>query len=323
MIGSMKNKSVLFAAACAVLAAAAGCEKKKTGGGGGGGSWVIGQHGLMANIHDDGSMGDGYDLQSQDDLLDITCRGKATAFVVGQQGTLLRTFDGGDSWESIDLGTTTTLRSVSAHWGDAVFVGGDGILKMSPDSGATWRDLSTDASRSWLSVTASHHGNLALAVDSAGGVWQYDTSKGSLASVATLAGARQVAASPEGTRAVAVGAGHTVLRSDDAGAHWRTIDLGRDLDLYDVVMDESGAIVAVGAGGTIANISATDAVSIATPGTGTLRGVQIDWTGHGMAVGENGLVLSSSDSGVHWSRLDLGLTGTVFGVDDVDGDGHL
>ena len=67
------------------------------------------------NVLADGILGNGYDLEADDDLLAITCRGLDTAFVAGEGGTLLRTFDGGETWESIDLGTTRTLRENALH----------------------------------------------------------------------------------------------------------------------------------------------------------------------------------------------------------------
>src|SRR5688572_30826856 len=97
---------LLLLAAGAALGAA-GCKKK---GGGGGGAWLVGEDGLMANLQPDGTLGDGYSLDVDDDLLGIACRGEDTAFVVGEGGILMRTFDGGESWEALDAGTTATLR---------------------------------------------------------------------------------------------------------------------------------------------------------------------------------------------------------------------
>ena len=75
--------------------AAAGCKKKGDGGGGGGG-WLIGNAGLMANIHDDTLVGE-YELGSTENLNAIACRYQAEAWVVGDNATVLYTSDGGAS----------------------------------------------------------------------------------------------------------------------------------------------------------------------------------------------------------------------------------
>ncbi len=318
-------KQTLFASACAVAVLATGCDKKKdTGdGGGGGGAWLVGEDGLMADLDQRGVMGDGYQLDSEHDLLGIACRGLDTAFVVGELGTLLRTFDGGASWDVIDLETTRTLRSVAAAGGDSIYVGGDGLLMMSPDSGATWAPLPVDPASSWLTVAAGHGGDRALALDGEGQVWRYDAGVGTAGQVARLDGARVVAMSHDGARGVAAGAGRALLRSDDGGASWRTIDLGRELDLHGAWVTGSGDVIAVGAGGVIARIDGRDAVAIATRGVGTLRTVHVNAHGVGLAAGDDGEVLSTADGGLTWSSLGLALSGTVFGVDEIAGDGHL
>jgi photosystem II stability/assembly factor-like uncharacterized protein len=320
MIGSMKQHMIV-AAGCAAFVFATGCEKKKTGTGGGGGAWVVGQHGLMANIKPGGLMGDGYDLASEHDLLDITCRGKDTAFVVGEVGTLLHTADGGVSWEVIDLATTRTLRSVAAQGANTIYVAGDQLLVTSPDSGTTWHAI--EATKSWLSVAAGAHGTTALALDASGGVWRYDSVLASLTQVATVPSAHAVAFSHDGFHAAIIGAGHTLSRSDDGGLSWQAVERGAELDLKDAWITADGQIVAVGAAGTVARIDGAGLAHVSTPAGGTLRAIHIDAQGRGLAGGDAGEVVQTFDGGASWAHLTLPIDGTIFGVDDVDGDGHL
>jgi photosystem II stability/assembly factor-like uncharacterized protein len=135
-----------------------------------------------------------------------------------------------------------------------------------------------------------------------------------------MANAHAIAAAPVGPYAAVAGTGHTLLRSDDAGATWRSVELGQDLDLRDVVVEASGEVVAVGAGGVVATIDATDAVSVTTPASTTLRALYVSPTGRGLAVGDAGTVLSTVDGGASWDRLELGLTGAMMSVDDVGGE---
>lgn len=322
MIRSMKHGLVL--AGCATLLVTAGCSKKKSSGPGGpGGAWLVGQDGLMADLDADDRLGSGYDLDSEHDLLGIACRGLDTAFVVGELGTLLRTFDGGGSWEVVDLETTRTLRSVATGAGETIYVGGDQLLMMSPDSGSTWTRLPVDPAASWLAVAAGHGGRGVLALDGDGRVWRQDAAAQTMGEVALLGGARVVAASHDGARAVVAGAGHELRRSDDGGATWRTIELGRALVLNDAWVTVAGDILAVGDDGVVVRIDAADAVSLGSPATAALRTVHVNAEGRGIAAGDDGEVISTRDGGRTWTTLELGLGGAVFGVDEVAGDGHL
>jgi photosystem II stability/assembly factor-like uncharacterized protein len=312
------ERGVLVGLALSALLGATACKKKS---GGPGGSWLVGENGFMGNLREDGSVGEGYDLESDDDLLDIVCRGADTAFVVGEAGTMLRTFDGGATWESLDLGTRGTLRSVATAGPDLVYVAGEGVLKASPDSGATWRDLGADPSIAWQGVAAGHEGS-ALALSSTGAVWRAPAGASTLTQVGSLPQGRAVAMSHDGAHAAVVGAGRSLLRSDDAGERWRSIDLGRDVDLYGAWVTESGDLIAAGAG-VIVRVSATDEVSISAPTTATLRTLHINHHGHGLAAGDGGTVLMTHDGGASWTTLELGYTSAIFGVDEVAGDGHL
>jgi photosystem II stability/assembly factor-like uncharacterized protein len=316
MIRSIRRGVVLSIAVGALLAGA-GCKKKS---GGPGGSWLVGEAGLMTNLLDDGTLGDGYDLESDHDLLDIVCRGADTAFVVGELGTMLRTFDGGASWEVIDLGTTGTLRSVATAGPAVVLVAGEGTLQRSADSGSTWTALSAEPGISWLSVAGDHDGG-AVALTASGVVWRYPTT-GAGSAVAELAGARALASSHDGYHLAVVGAGGSILRSDDAGASWRTVAIGRDAELRAAWVTEAGDVLAVG-DGVIVRASALDAIAIDAPTTATLRTLHVNGAGHGLAAGDAGTVLMTHDMGATWTALDLGITGTVFGVDEVAGHGHL
>jgi photosystem II stability/assembly factor-like uncharacterized protein len=316
-IRSMKRGALLGLALVAALGGTA-CKKKS---GGPGGSWLVGDSGLMANLLDDGSLGEGYDLQSEEDLLDIACRGREVGFVVGERGTMMRTFDGGESWESIDLGTTRTLRSVATSGPDGLFVAGEGALKRSPDSGTTWIDLSVDANTSWASVAAGHEGS-ALALTDAGAVWRAPAGEQSLTQVGSLPQGRAVAMSHDGSHAAVVGETRSALRSDDGGGSWRTIDLGRDVDLHGAWVTEAGELFAVGAG-VIVRVSAADEVSFASPTTATLRTLHVNDAGHGLVAGDAGTVLVTHDGGSSWTQLELGFTRTIRGVDELTGEGHL
>jgi photosystem II stability/assembly factor-like uncharacterized protein len=313
--------TLLMGSLAASLLLGVGCKKGGGSPGPGPSGWLVGSDGLMAAVETSGTLGEGYDLDSDHDLLGIVCRGKDTAFVVGELGTFLRTFDAGETWEVIDLETTHTLRSVAAA-GDDVYVGGDGLLVRSPDRGTTWSSLPVDPSARWNAVAAGD-GGTALALSASGGVWRYDASVESFASVGEMAGSRVVALSHDSVHAAVVGTGNTMLRSDDGGVSWRTIDLGSSFDLFDAWVTSAGETIAVGADGKLVRVSASVAVATATIGTGTLRTIHINAHGVGMAAGDHGQFLTTDDGGANWVQLPLGIDRDIYAVDEVAGDGHL
>ena len=166
--------------------------------------------------------------------------------------------------------TTRTLRSVAAA-GDTVYAGGDSLLMMSPDSGTSWVRVPVDPATTWQAVAAAHGGARALALDERGTAWRHDVTAGTAAPVATLAGARVEPLSHDGAHAALAGAGRTILRTDDGGVSWRSIDLGRDVDLYDAWATSAGELIAVGADGVVLHVGVNDDVAVSNPGAGTLR----------------------------------------------------
>jgi photosystem II stability/assembly factor-like uncharacterized protein len=310
--------ATLSLAIAAAATAAGGCKKKSGGGGGGGGSWLVGDDGLMANVRNDGTMGPGYELDADTDLLSITCWGLDTAFVVGEQGTLLRTFDGGENWESIETGTLGALRAVASGSGEVVYAAGDGTFLVSHDSAATLTQVAGAPEQRWISLGTDQTGAVALALAADGTVWRYQDAGGSMTQVATVAGASSVAMSRTGAVATIAGADGQLLSSTDGGATWSAIELGSDVDLFAAWPTDAGAIVAVGAAGTVARIGADGAVSLTTPGVGTLRAVQLNAEGHGIAGGDAGEVLVSDDGGASWRSIETGLTGTIRALDNID-----
>jgi photosystem II stability/assembly factor-like uncharacterized protein len=195
------------------------------------------------------------------------------------------------------------------------------LLLRSPDRATTWASLPVDPSARWNAVAAGH--GAALALGASGGVWHHDATADTFTAVAALAGARVVAISHDGAHAVVAGQGRSVLRSDDGGLSWRSIDLGVDVDVHDAWVTGAGETIAVGADGVMVRVSATDAVATSTIATGTLRTIHINARGVGLAGGDDGLVMSTADGGLTWVQLPLGLDRDVYGLDEVAGDGHL
>ena len=300
-----------IAIALALVCSLAGCRKKGGDlGPGAGGAWLVGERGMMINVHADGTLSD-YDLEIDEDLLDIACRGTDSVFVVGARGTFLRTFDGGAEWESIELGTRGALRSVAAASREYVVVAGDEGLFLSADSGTTWSTLATG---SFASVTIDQTGDVIMALDRGGTVWREDRAS-ALRPVFASFGAVALAMSPSGERAVVMGPGRTLWTSATGGASWQAVELGGSYDLRNAWIAPDGALLAVGANGVVLQVDAQRRVSVQRPVRADLEAVHLGPGGVGYAVGADGRVLQTLDDGAAWAPISRTAPQRVLGVD--------
>jgi photosystem II stability/assembly factor-like uncharacterized protein len=305
-----------------IALAAVGCKKTGgTGGGGGGGGWLVGSSALMENVGEDGKIDRGYTLADAMQLNGIACRYAGEAWVVGERGTLLYTSDGGTTWTAQAVPVTGALRAVATQDAGPVFIAGDGAFLVTTDTGATWTQLA-DATQSFRAVAAAQEGTTVLALSADGGLWSYADAASPLARRVTLDGARAIAVSPDGNTAMVAGRG--IARSFDGGTSWTQLAVDPAFAFDDVRLNEDGSAVAVGAGGAIANIDASGAVTVQHVGTADLHALHIadadaaDATG--FAAGEGGQVLITHDGGATWA-LGPNLGRTVYGVDEI-GIGH-
>ncbi|MBV8762986.1 MAG: hypothetical protein JO257_37215 [Deltaproteobacteria bacterium] len=308
---------------CVASLAAVGCKKSGGGtggggGGGGGGGWFTGSSSMMTFVNPKGAVDHGYQLGFSAELRGIACRYSGEAWVVGNAGTLLYTNDAGATWTRESIPTTADLRTLATQDFGPVFVAGNGTFLVTKDTGKTWTELG-DGVTAFRSMAAAQDGQTVLALSEDGGLWSYD---GALHRTTTLAGMRAISVSADGQLAIAAGNG--MMLSHDGGATWAALAVDPSIAFDDVRISVDGDAVAVGAGGAIANVTDTGAVSIQHIGTADLHTVHVadaDSTdGVGFAAGEGGQVLVSHDGGHTWA-LGANLGQTVWGVDQI-GDGH-
>jgi len=305
---------------CLGVATAAGCKKGGgTGGGGGGGGWLVGRAGLMKNITADDQLGKGYDLGASETLYGIACRYQGEAWVVGASGSLLYTNDGGETWTAQTVPTTADLHTLATQDDGPVYVAGDGVFLTSSDTGAHWTSVG-DGTVNFRGLAAAQEGSTVLALGDDGRLFSYEN--GQLVQRGQFAGAHGIAVSPDGETALLVGNG--IQRSIDGGKTWAPLSVDASVAFEDVRVGEDGAGVAVGANGAIAKIDAGGQVLVQHVGSSALHAVHISdvdsYDATGYAVGDNGTVLITHDSGWTWS-VGPNVGATVFGVDEI-GFGH-
>ncbi len=274
------------------------------------GLWLVGQRGLLASAHPDGTFTD-YELGIGDDLLDVACRGSDSVFVVGARGTFLRTFDSGAEWETIELGTRGALRSVAAASREYVVVAGDEGLYLSADSGTTWSTLATGA---FSSVAVDTSGEVVMALDKSGTVWREDRSA-SLRPVFASAGAEALAMSAGGERAAVLMPGNVLWATIDGGVHWQPVELGGTHVLRSAQLTPDGSLVAVGDEGVVVQLDAEQQVTVHRPLRSRLSAVHLTPSGTGYAAGEEGRLVQTLDGGLTWTVLGKGTQAQVLAID--------
>ena len=221
------------------------------------------------------------------------------------------------------------LFGVAAEGNRAVAVGAAGAIMESADGGKTWKpdaDVPTPLSLLGVALAKGH----AIAVGQQGTVLLQD-SPGQWSKADSGTDSRLFAVALNGNVAVTVGAFGTVLRSADAGKTWTAIAPdwskytanGEQPHLYDVALDDKGAITIAGEFGFI--LRSTDAGKTwkaLHKGEASIFALQLRPDGVGYAVGQDGVVLRSGDHGATWTLLKSASAALLLGVYSAPG-GHV
>jgi photosystem II stability/assembly factor-like uncharacterized protein len=193
------------------------------------------------------------------------------------------TKDGGAHWAAIDAKTSVTLRGVAVAEGAGVIVvvGDAGTLVRSPDRGSSWTTGFVPGAGDLRGVATDPGAHLVLAVDAAGIVWSSgDGGSSFVREGAADAPLDAVALSDDGSRALAVGAGGTVIARDLASGApaWLPVPSGTTSDLHAVLITD---------------------------------GATRDYV-----AGEAGALLTTTDRGAHWARVQL-VSSAIYGLEDL------
>lgn len=148
-------------------------------------------------------------------LTAVTLVDAQTGWAVGKRGTILRTVDGGATWTPQASGVRRDLWTVAfADSRHGWATGAGGLLLATSDGGLTWSRVKVSSRFFW-------HECGSLVVDGAGTLW-----------------------AATGTQMMS-GDFDRLARSTDGGRHWRSVDLGWDYNVWNVVA-EGLHIVGVG-----------------------------------------------------------------------------
>ncbi len=288
---------------------------------------IVGPYGRVAVTSDGGVNWMGRRAPTDSFLWEVAFADAYCGWAVGdvdwrtnaRHSAIVATADGGDTWALQDSGTAGGLRGVSSP--DSMHcwaVGYNGTITATSDGGQHWVVQDSQSSKDLRAVDfvddlhgwAVGSGGAILATTDGGLTWVAQTS----GSASTLIAVSAV----DSLRCWAVGADGLVLSTDDGGAHWISHDLDTGDDLAGVSFaGGSGCIVG---GDTILTTSDGGAQwqsRFAGPpysSRGNLYGLDFLDASTGWAVGQSGLVLKTTDGGVHWQELENGSSRIFWGV---------
>ncbi len=247
-------------------------------------------------------------------LYDLYFISESTGWVIGDSGIILKTTNGGSSWLQENSNTSTNLRTVFFLNDQLGWVGGyNGLLLKTTDGGESWQSsrigFGTEDiySLSFISenighavigkvLPSSYSGDVIRTTDG-GNSWQQKLFVNGDALLAVVA---------KGENAWAVGTG-IAAHTTNTGEFWSFIFPPTGQWLYDVYFldDVTGWAVGGGSDSEIilksANSGLTWQIMRESFQYQRLQGVCFTNVNNGWTVGENGVILYTTDGGMNWN----------------------
>jgi photosystem II stability/assembly factor-like uncharacterized protein len=257
------------------------------------------------------------------DLHAVACV-QGEVFAVGDKGTILHHAPGSAGFQSQSSSISTDLYTVSfADLTYGVVAGKHPTIWETRNLGQTW-SVAPQCSAFVFEVFNSLHLHAAnegfgagVAMNNQGAGYKYYSGSSWVCPSTTYPGEVFHDVFRLADSGWIVGAtGGKIYRTEDQGMTWPTVSAGTSQTLRGIHRTGSGALVAVGEGGTI--VRSTDGggkiwAAVTSPVTSALRDVHFQGDA-GWAVGESGVVLHSKDGGQSWQAQVSPTTSRLEGV---------
>jgi photosystem II stability/assembly factor-like uncharacterized protein len=253
----------------------------------------------------------------------------STGVAVGDDGIILRTTDEGSTWIVQNSGVTAGLFSVSfIDENTGIIVGPPSEVLHTADGGETW-ELVRAIPRRFLEPTfldvALHPPNIGICVGSAGYISQ--TTNSGLTWVELSSGHSTVTDISDLAfldEQIGIGVGHSagppnVFLTTDGGTTWSTQFLNGNLNSGWFSSTQHATVVgATGINGIIWRTIDQGKTWKSTIPFANLNDVHYRDSLRGMAVGEGGVIMYTSDGGASWQNQKSGTLAELRGISMVD-----
>ena len=243
-----------------------------------------------------------------------------TISLVGENGLIMRSTDNGVSWTEQSTNISSVLFGASISNGVSLASGENGIIMRSVDNGTTWEpilpgtieNLNDIEIQNTNAVVCGNNGVIYYSVD-AGETWTEAVSNTTqdLYDVTFI----------NSTVGFVTGDYGTLLKTEDGGQHWTTLNLGFTFNKFNSVeaIDADNLIV-VGDQGSIF-LSNDGGISWFGP---SMLMYDVDFNDvvffnstNGIIVGDNSLILQTTDGGYSWNEASKGFSGDNYDLNSV------
>lgn len=241
----------------------------------------------------------------------------SSAWAVGSGGVVIATNSGGQFWQPSSSGTSEALFAVDNINGSTVVAcGNGGVIVRSSDGGQSWSPITSGASvpLNGIDLLANGTGYIVgssgriLKTTNGGAVW-YPIASGTLQPLNAV----HFTDPDHGT---VVGASGTIISTTNGGLTWNTQQGWTQNSLFSVIRDGDYGMICGDAGETIFTDDAGASWTTRNvPTTVALFRLTHPSTGEYAAVGEEGVIMRTSDNGLTWVREISHAMYTCYGAD--------
>jgi len=288
--------------------------------------FVVGEDGLILFIdyHDGNINVTRQNSGTTETLYSVSTDPNGCQWIAGSKGTILRSTDLGLNWNAQNSYTSRTLYALHhIECTTALIAGAEGSILRTTDWGITWNMVPTATTRPLFSIhmgtfsniRAGGQSGLILHSNDEGRTWNQQHAEAGYNINAVL--------NVGLNNAYGAGDGGTILETSDYGDTWHKRNTPVTMPLYGLEWQpEYDAVWAVGHYGALLKNSgiATDFSNQIKGNTEWLRAVHFFDEQRGLAVGNKGTLLQTSNGGAEWSKRHLGslvLCAMAFVVDSV------
>lgn len=283
---------------------------------------AVGEH-LIIRTGDGGLTWNEVLLKVDARLLDVAFLSDGNGVAVGEKGTIYTSSDFGNTWIKRNSGTQNNLTSVAKTSAtQLVAVGQNGEILQSFNSGATWTKASSGTNLNLNDITFVNENTAFVAAANGRILKSFD--KGSTWQSVPIAGNKDLfgVAFSSDMIGYTVGENGTYLKTIDGGETWTelVINTGRTLRKVAISPVDIRIVVAIGDTATVVR-TGNSGTTFTYPNLGATntRGVKnIAFKPNlalASAVGQDGYLLNSTNSGASWSQKFAGIRNNFTSVD--------
>ncbi|MFZ1729581.1 MAG: YCF48-related protein [Bacteroidota bacterium] len=241
----------------------------------------------------------------------------SSAWAVGSDGVVITTNSGGQYWQPQSSGTTEALFAVDNIGGTVVVAcGNGGVIIRSSDAGQSWSSVNSGASVALNGIDLLDNGT-GFIVGSSGRILKTTNSGSSWFSIAsgTLQSLNAVHFT-DANHGTAVGASGTIISTTNGGNSWSSQQGWTQNALFSVIRDGDYGMICGDAGEVIfTDDGGASWTSRVLPTTVALFSLTHPAPAEYAAVGEEGVIMRTSDNGLTWVREISHAMYTCYGAD--------